>query len=370
MDFNHFPCLSIAHEVSSQLSSKSKPRFQRTVNEDYAFRSLLDYSASQNPKHDTILAQLQLDPHQEYVRQRPAVVTWLAEACEVFGIRAITLHLAIRVMDIVALNASWNHLLPLCALTCLYTASKYEDSKECSHVLKDWEFLGIPYCSAENIRNTELIILALMRWDFSAKTPMHFFAEYLAVLVRHLALEKEDANDKGDRDESSTLMDYEPSLQYITNLTEEVGGDVSDISSDEAYECSDYFSHAYQHENPVPCSTDCKTPESLKYFERAWNYRDEGNTNPNSCSPEPHYVQFLNIYRIAARILDFSLLHPKVYYAFVPEVLAASALHVGCEVYSGQWSFSVDIKDLCAHKGSEVELCTAALKAVLREHCG
>lgn len=370
MDFKHLPCLGITNGVRSQFLSRPKPYLQRTVNEEYAFRSLLDYCAGQNPRPETILAQLESDPHQEYLMKRQAVVKLLAEACEIIGIRAFTLHLAVRVMDIVALNASWNHLLPLCALTCLYTASKREDSEECSHVLKDWEFVDIPYCSAENIRNTELIILTLMGWDFSVKTPLHFFSEYLGVLVRHLALEKEDARGKWGRDESSTLMDYEPSFHTITNLTEEVGGHVSEISSDETCVCPDDVNHAYQLDNIVPCSTRYKMSDSQKYVEHAGTTGDEGSTNRNSSSLGPHCVEFLNIYHIAARVLDFSLLHPKVYYAFAPEILAASALHVGCEVFKGHWSLSMDVETLCAHKTSEVELCTAALKVVFCEHCG
>ncbi|CAN8065266.1 unnamed protein product [Agarophyton chilense] len=339
-------------------SEMFKPRsiLHRTVDEEYAFRMMLECSAGQYSEQVELLRQLSSPAHSTYAARRTVLIEWLAEVCVFFGIRSLTLHIAVRFMDVFVFSIPWSpSLSPLCALTCLYTASKYDQIDNSMPPISEWEQVGQTGCSAENIRSMEVILLSALQWNLGYKTPVHYLLEYVSVLHRLSAVGNDDGSISDDVTERSDLWDHEPFLNSTADADEESDDGISDLS-DEDYESK----RTRQDPSIGPSSSG-----SFPFVENNCPEPSETVRRPQPKYQSPFYSDLLKSYRVAANLLDNSLLHPLVYLTHAPQTLAASALLIGSQVTDGS-ILPVDAMVLCAGNDQDVGSSTSALIGILK----
>ncbi|KAI0565693.1 Cyclin [Gracilaria domingensis] len=336
----------------------SKPRsiLHRTIDEEYAFRMMLNCSSGQYSEQLELLQRLNSPAHKIYAARRPVLIEWLADICLHFGIRSLTLHIAIRLMDVFVFSIPWSSSLsPLCALTCLYTASKYDKTDDIPSI-SEWERVGEAGCSAENIRSMEVILLSALQWNLGYKTPVHYLLEYVSVLHRLLAVGNDDGHNSSDIRELSDIWDHEPFLNSSLDAYEESDGDISDLSEED---CE-------REGNQAELSYDITSPDSVSFIETACTEVPKNSYCSQSKyqNENSSHSDLFQSYRIAADLLDISLLHPLVYLSHAPQTLAASALLIGFQITGGS-VLPVDARALCAGNDQDVESSTSALMGIM-----
>ena len=95
--------------------------------------------ADERPQHDAfqqICATAALSTEQPFLSRRKALVDWLFEVGDKLEQRTLTIHQAVRYLDILLHNSPARARPDLLAVTCLFIASKFDELDDKIPILK------------------------------------------------------------------------------------------------------------------------------------------------------------------------------------------------------------------------------------------
>ena len=159
--------------------------------------------SDERPQHDSfhqLCATAGIEGDQHFLSKRKALVDWLFEVGDKLEQRTLTIHHAVRYLDIILHNSPARSRPDLLAVTCLFIASKFDELDDKIPILKTLiktmstgtTFLSntqqtfrelSPTAAYDAVVQCEGSLLKELRWDLLLVTPLHFVQAMLGMGV-------------------------------------------------------------------------------------------------------------------------------------------------------------------------------------------
>jgi len=108
---------------------------------------------------------------------RSALIDWLVEEHQNFGLRTETLFLAVRIFDTFLQRRNVaSRDLRLLGVVALLIASKFEDIDPPE--IRELAYITGHQCTSEDIKRMEVVVLSVLQFDIAKPTALHFMSRY------------------------------------------------------------------------------------------------------------------------------------------------------------------------------------------------